>query len=433
MIEASLSVVHFSTADLTGGSAKAALRIHQGLEELGHRSRMLVRYKHSDANNIESIWPLGGGRLWHRAAEIFSTRSGLQYLYVPSSRRAVRHRWVRDADIIQLYNTHGGYLSLSVLAGFSRHAPIVWRLSDMWPATGHCAYAGSCERWQHGCGRCPDLRAYPPVRRDATALLWRLKKAAYEKSDITFVAPSSWMEKVVQQSPLLRKFPLVRIATGVDQTQFNPQICAKERNASRASLNIAEDAIVILFAAHVLEENSRKGGQHLIAALNMLGRILNTVLLLAGVGGETWSKLQPFDIRLAGYREEPGDMAKVYAAADLSVVPSVDENLANTALEAMSCGRPVVAFDAGGTRDAVQHMKTGYLAAAGDDRDLAEGIKLLVDSADRRAQMGEAASQLISHEFCMNRQAERFSNLYQSVVARRRKSDPGRGAWRHHD
>ncbi|MBT4426750.1 MAG: glycosyltransferase [Rhodospirillaceae bacterium] len=423
MKAAGLSICHFSTADILGGSAKAAFRIHQGLGELGHRSRMLVRFKQSDDENIESVWPDGPARLWHRAAEIFAMRSGLQYLYVPSSRRAVRHRWVREADVIQLYNTHGGYLSPFAVAGFSRHAPVVWRLSDMWPATGHCAYSGPCERWQHGCGRCPDLAAYPPVRRDATALLWRLKKTAYEKSDITFVAPSSWMEKVVRKSPLLRNFPLERIATGVDRTQFNPQICTKERSASRAALDIPEDAIVILFAAHVLEENSRKGGQHLIAALNMLGRMPNTVLLLAGVGGETWSELQPFDTRLAGYREAPGEMAKVYAAADLSVVPSVDENLANTALEAMACGRPIIAFDAGGTRDAVQHMKTGYLAAAGDDRDLAEGIKLLVDSRERCAQMGKAASQLISREFCMNRQAERFSNLYQSVVARRRKSE----------
>jgi len=428
MTEAALSICHFSTADILGGSAKAAFRIHQGLGELGHRSRMLVRFKQSDDENIESVWPDGPARLWHRAAEIFAMRSGLQYLYVPSSRGAVRHRWVREADVIQLYNTHGGYLSPFALAGFSRHAPIVWRLSDMWPATGHCAYSGACERWQTGCGQCPDLAAYPPVRRDATALLWRLKKAAYEKSDITFVAPSSWMEKVVRQSPLLRNFPLHRIATGVDQKQFNLQVCAKERSASRASLNIAEDAIVILFAAHVLENNSRKGGQHLVAALNMLGRLPNIVLLLAGVGGEKWTKLQPLDVRLAGYREEPGEMSKVYAAADISVVPSVDENLANTALEAMACGLPIVAFDAGGTRDAVQHMKTGYLAAARDGRDLAKGIKLFIDSKEQRVQMGEAASRLISDEFCMSRQSAQFSDLYHDVVARRRKPLTGFGA-----
>ena len=425
MTAAPLSIVHFSTADRTGGSAKAAVRIHQGIAELGHHSRMLVRYKHSDDPNIESIWPDGPSRLWHRAAEIFSTRSGLQYVYVPSTRRAVRHRWIRDADIIQLYNIHGGYLSLSALAELSRRAPIVWRLSDMWPATGHCAYAGACERWQHGCGRCPDLSAYPPVRRDATALLWRLKKAAYKKSDVTLVAPSSWMEKVVQQSPLLREFPLVRIATGVDQTSFNQQVCAAARSASRAELKIPEDATVILFVAHVLQENSRKGEQHLIAALNMLGAMPKSILLLAGIGGEAWSKLQPLDTRLAGYREAPRDMAQIYAAADLSVVPSIDENLANTALEAMACGLPIVAFDAGGTRDAVHHMKTGYLAAAGGSRDLAEGIRRLVASAELRTQMGHAASQLVSREFSAAHQAERFSQLYGDVVVRRRNLNKG--------
>jgi glycosyltransferase involved in cell wall biosynthesis len=115
-------------------------------------------------------------------------------------------------------------------------------------------------------------------------------------------------------------------------------------------------------------------------------------------------------------------MARIYAAADLSVVPSVDENLANTALEAMACGLPIVAFDAGGMGDAVHHMKTGYLAAAGDERDLAEGIKLFVDSGELREQIGEAASQLVAREFSMLRQAEQFSSLYGDVVARRRQS-----------
>ena len=116
-------------------------------------------------------------------------------------------------------------------------------------------------------------------------------------------------------------------------------------------------------------------------------------------------------------------MARIYAAADLSVVPSVDENLANTALEAMACGLPIVAFDAGGMGDAVHHMKTGYLAAAGDERDFAEGIKLFVESEELREQMGEAASQLIAREFSMLRQAERFASLYHDVVARRREAN----------
>ncbi len=420
MREGALSIVHFSTADILGGSAKAALRIHHGLAAAGHRSRMLVRHKQSNDETIESIWPRGPAYLWDRAWEAFSTRSGLQYVHVPSSARALRHRWMQEVDIVQLYNIHGGYLATSALPRMSFRAPLVWRLSDIWPATGHCAFSGSCERWREGCGHCPDLSAYPPVRHDVTAHLWRRKRAAYAKSDITFIAPSSWMEGIHRTSPLLRDFPCVRIATGVDEERFNMPAAEAARAATRAELDIPEDATVILFAAHILDGNPRKGGQHLIAALKLLGAMPNCVLLLAGVGGESWRGEQPLNLRLAGYREAPRDMASIYAAADFSVTPSRDENLANTVLESMACGRPVIAFDAGGTRDAVRHMETGYLAATGDDTLLAEGIKRFAESKELRRRIGRAAGDLISSEFAQSRQTQRLANLYHDILVRRR-------------
>ena len=167
--EAALSILHFSTADILGGSAKAALRLHNGLAARGHRSRMLVRHKQSADETIESVWPCGPARLWDRAWESFSTRSGLQYAYLPSSARALRHRWLGEADIVQLYNIHGGYLSPAALPHLSRQAPLVWRLSDIWPATGHCAYSGGLCKEQHYLGRTVELDGRHRAREPVTA------------------------------------------------------------------------------------------------------------------------------------------------------------------------------------------------------------------------------------------------------------------------
>ena len=416
MTSAPLSILHFSTADQIGGSAKAANRIHQGLKKLGHTSRMLVRHKVS--NDIEAIWPPHPYSFYDKIIEAACKRSGFQYLYVPSSKRALRHRWLQDANIIQLYNVHGGYLSPLVLPRLSRQAPIIWRLSDIWPATGHCAYSGSCERWKIGCGKCPDLNAYPPVGFDFTAFMWRLKKNAYKKCDITLVAPSSWIENIARVSPLLKDFPLIRIPTGVDLFEFNLSVRELFRNDSRKKMGINKDAKVILFAAHVLEDHSRKGGHHLVAALKYIREIPDCVVILVGSGGEKLAEKLPVEHRLAGYIENPKEMARIYAAADVSVVPSTDENLANTALEAMACGLPVVAFDSGGMKDAIRHLETGYLAAAGDSGDLARGIRLFIDEAEKRIQVGYAANNLIHREFGVNLQAERFSDLYNKIHER---------------
>ena len=155
-----LTVTHISTADTDGGSARSAYRIHQGLRRRGHVSRMLVGYKHSGDANVKTV---SGSRWLQRADEIanrVTQAAGAQYLMVPSAPSALRHPWLANPDVIQLYNIHLGYFSYLSLPALSRRAPIVWRLSDQWPMTGHCAYSGSCERWRTGCGACPIWRRF---------------------------------------------------------------------------------------------------------------------------------------------------------------------------------------------------------------------------------------------------------------------------------
>src|SRR4051794_6328025 len=135
---------------------------------------MLVGTKASDDPDVDTVHGGGARRLADRVADEAGARLGLQYLWYPSMARVLRHPWLRDADVVQLYNTHGGYFSHRLLPTLAARAPVVWRLSDMWALTGHCAYAGPCERWREGCGACPDLAAYPPLPRDTTALLWRI-------------------------------------------------------------------------------------------------------------------------------------------------------------------------------------------------------------------------------------------------------------------
>ena len=168
-----MKTLHISTTDHHGGSARAAYRIHQGLKGLGIESRMLVGSRSTSEKDIALIAS-------HRLAilDLLSTslcdRLSLQYLFYPSSFALLRHPWFRETDVVQLYNTHGSYFSHTVLPWLSNAKPVFWRLSDMWPMTGHCVYALDCTRWKIGCGTCPIPRDYPALRRDTTALLLSL-------------------------------------------------------------------------------------------------------------------------------------------------------------------------------------------------------------------------------------------------------------------
>jgi glycosyltransferase involved in cell wall biosynthesis len=413
----SLSVVHFSTADGEGGSARSAYRLHSGLRRRGHRSRMLVKYKVLDDADIDTV---SGSRVLRRCDDLVDRvtwRLGLQYQLVPSATRVLRHPWLEKPDIIQLFNTHGGYFAPWMLPALARRARLVWRLSDMWPMTGHCAYAGACERWRSGCGRCPDLATYPAIGLDTTAMLWRQKKRLYDRTPLTVVAPSSWIEGTARQSPLLARADIHRIPNGLDLTTFHET----DQASARAHFAIPQTCTAILFAPHVASDNKRKGGDLLEAALHRLGPREDVVLLVAGVGAEQWVGRVPQTVVPLGYLRESNLMAMANSAADVVVVSSSVENLPNGVLEAFACRRPVVAFDTGGMRDAVRDGETGLLVPALDVEALSSALERMIVDAESRRAMGDRALALARQEFSADVEISRFETLYATLIAKDRE------------
>lgn len=411
------SVVHLSTQDNLGGSGRSAYRIHDGLRRLGWKSRMLVGNMVTHDADVETVY---GGNRASKWAGYFIDRAtrqvGLANQWLPWSSRLRNHPWVRDADVIQLYNLHGGYFPIPLLPHLSRHAPLVWRLSDMWPMTGLCVYAGTCEKWKSGCGACPVIRDYVSTGIDTSALLWKQKRRLYSECDITIVAPSSWTERLARESPLLGCFPVHRIPNGLDTNMFRPLPREMACEVMRYDPSIRR----ILFVAQSLDNDPRKGGDLLMDAIKHLGHRPRVDIVLAGVGGLIWSQANlPIPVRRAGYIADDRLMAALYSSCDVIVVPSSMENLPNTLLEAMACGLPAVALDAGGMGDAVIDGVTGFLIEQGDIPGLSTRVGQLLDDCDLRAGMGREARRLIEREFSSITQAERFSTLYDDVVALR--------------
>ncbi len=409
------SVLHISAWDNFGGSGRSAHRVHVGLKRLGVRSRMLVGWKAMEREADGDI-ELLGGRL--RFADQFfnrvTDRLSLQYLAAPSSALLPYRRWVREADVIQLYNAHGGYFSHTVLPVLSRRRPVVWRLSDMWPMTGHCTYSFECERWKTGCGSCPILSDYPALRRDRTALLWRVKQRLYRRSRLTIVSPSRWMAGLARQSPLLREFPQHVIPNGLDTEVFHPIA----KSVAREALGVQPNRRVVLFGAHFISER-RKGGQWLTQALERLrqeGRS-DIELLVMGRTLEPDATSLRFPMRDLGPIRDDRLLATVYSAADVFILPTLADNLPNGILESMACGTPVVSCNVGGVPELVRHLDTGYLARPRDADDLAKGIQLLLDDPDVREAMGRRGREIVEREHTLELQAKRFLALYEEAAA----------------
>jgi len=114
---------------------------------------------------------------------------------------------------------------------------------------------------------------------------------------------------------------------------------------------------------------------------------------------------------------ERSDVAALYAAAHIAVLPSYREGLPKSLIEAAACGRAVVTTDVPGCRDAIEPNVTGLLVPVRDAAALAEAIARLAQDAALRQAMGTAGRALAEREFDINQVARVHVALYDALSA----------------
>jgi glycosyltransferase involved in cell wall biosynthesis len=169
----------------------------------------------------------------------------------------------------------------------------------------------------------------------------------------------------------------------------------------------------------------RKGIRFLVEAVAQLKpRYPDLKLVLAGDGFE-----RPALVKLASELGIGDDVTflgwvpnvalpEYYRAAAISVIPSLEEGFGIPAAEAMGCEVPVVASDAGGLPEVVEHGVTGLVVPRGDTPALAGAIGSLLADPERRRRMGVAGRERALRLFDWDRTAEQFERLYLEVGAR---------------
>lgn len=174
---------------------------------------------------------------------------------------------------------------------------------------------------------------------------------------------------------------------GVDTTLFSPE----RRSAGwRRWLAGGDDTAIVLHVGRLAPEKNIDILAEAWTAAHEHARQRAT-FVLAGEGPETRRLITHLPwVRQLGFLDR-GKLADVYASADICVLPSRTETCGLVALEAMASGLAVVAADAGGFRESIQHGQTGRLVAPDDATGFAAEILSLVVSSQRRTELGKAA------------------------------------------
>ena len=376
-----MRVLLISTSDLAGGGAIAAYRLMEALNNNGVKAKMLVRDKLSSSVTVAQtgtiipkvlerlqIMAHLKGKLWQADTADFGINITQTDEY-------------KEADVIHLHWINQGMVSLSCLKQMLKDGKkIVWTLHDEWPYLGICHYRGDCQ--EIACRNCPLLPG-------STAHKHYLKKQElYKKGNITFVGCSEWITQRAQQA--MPEAQVVHINNCIPHNIFR-YIDQKE---ARKKLDLPLDKKIILFCSQKLN-NERKGYTYLQQALECSMFNDQCSMICVGKGGR--------------YISSPEEMALTYAAADVFVTPSLQDNLPNTIAEAMSCGTPCVGFNVGGIPEMIDHQQNGYVAKYKDVTDLAAGIQYVLTHDMREAALHKAAS-----AYGETHVAQKYINVYES-------------------
>jgi len=344
-----VNVLLLSTYDIQGGAARAAYRLHKGLQSIDVASQMLVQTKHSDDKTVViPLTKIDRGiiarlklSLDALPLQLYRQRDRVQYYSLQWFPDAIASTVAKIApDVINLHWVNDGYLQIQTIARLKK--PIVWTLHDMWPFTGGCHYSQDCDRYTKSCGACPQLHSCRNW--DLSNWSWKRKAKAWKHLNLTLVTPSKWLAKCAESSSLFQDHRIEVIPNGLDIDRYKPISC----KVARDLLNLPQDKQLVLFGAISATKDSRKGFHLLQQALQKLGQSEWREKIELIVCGSSKAEKQinlGFKARYLDLLHDDISLALVYSAADVIVVPSIQEAFGQTASESLACGTPVVAFN----------------------------------------------------------------------------------------
>jgi glycosyltransferase involved in cell wall biosynthesis len=385
-----MKIVHINTYD-RGGAAIACIRLHLSLIAHGIDSHIifLQRFENKHIPNsvvfpaiaakkksfikrlLNKLLPSLANR-WNNDENIKRSIRTLipetvdWFSFPDTGIDITSHHLYKEADVINLHWA-SDFLDYSFFE--KNKKPVVWTLHDMNAFTGGCHYSFSCEKFKENCLDCPQLQSIKEKNYSASILSYKEKFLLDENKTIV-VSPSVWLYNQIKKSKILKNQKTAIIPYGLNSQAFKPH----DRSHARQLLGLPMDKRIILFVSSYLLNNKRKGYSLLTESLSRLTEFSKDTALCV-VGGKSGLSHTHFETFEYSHVMDENSMSLYYAACDLFVIPSIEDNLPNTVMESLMCGTPVVGYKIGGIPDMIENGENGYLAEVVAIDSLASAIR----------------------------------------------------------
>lgn len=309
-----------------------------------------------------------------------------------------------NPDIIHLHDLVGWYINIDILFRYLKkiNKPIVWTFHDCWAFTGRCIYfdAVGCNKWEEGCGNCPQLDYMPKSWFfDNSAFNWRRKRRLFTGCEnLTIVTPSEWLKELTKKS-FLNKYRCLVINNGINLNIFKPTFGDTYHKLKK------DNSKIILGVASTWSK--RKGLDEFIRLSEELPD--NYKIILVGIEQTEVDNKRICAIKRTTNQKE---LAEIYTAADVFVNPTTEDNFPTVNLEALACGIPIVTYNTGGSPESID-KETGIIVEKGNYLALKAAIDIVLEKgkdACTKACIEKAK------EYDMNECFNDYVNLYERII-----------------
>lgn len=373
-------------------------------EELDERHNVYVLYgrgsKSKDKNVIKFSYD------WETRIHALLTRvTGLTgYFSWFSTRRLMIQVKKIKPDVIHIHEVHGYFMNWVTLVKFAikKKIKIIWTFHADFMLTGRCGMSNDCERWKIGCGKCPKLKTYPKTLffDFSKQMLKQKQKYLPQIQELTITAPSTWLKDKIKESYLSDKRIEV-VSNGIDTNIFQP----RQVDHSELFGKIGYSKMLLLVAPNPFTE--QKGGKY---ALKLASDLKNKDAFVVIVGTNVTDISVKDNLILLPKITDQVLLSKFYSAADFTLILSKKETFSLVTAESLSCGTPVIGFDAGGpTEIAVNDF--GRFIVHGDYEKLK---KLVFDSLEGKIHYANSDS-LRNHiidKYSLKSMVQKYEFLY---------------------
>jgi glycosyltransferase involved in cell wall biosynthesis len=405
---------HISFSDSQGGADTAAYRIHRSLLDSGVPSTLAVRESSGldpsvvhlpgqpsglrgylrDHSADWALWTQKSTNGVHRSTNLIDTGNG---------------EWLArtDATVLNLHWVGRDVLSLREIQELPK--PLVWTLHDSWPFCGAEHHPRDLADHRFIDGYTRETRLSGDSRFDLDGWIWKQKVKRWSRP-FHLVAPSTWMAENTQKSALLGQWPVDVIPNPLGSDAFAPGSQAQ----GRSRWNLPPDVPLIVFGA--ADPMHRNKGWDLLQEVFQRVTVPDVHVAIFGDSASVPNQDLPFPHHYIGHIDAAEELADLYRAADVVVIPSRMESFSQVAAEAQACGTPVIAFAATGLLDVVAHQQTGYLAEPYSISDFAQGINLLLADSALRKRFSHAAAERAQRLWTPAVIAPQYLQVYERAV-----------------